>query len=143
MKKKIAIPSSLKNIKHTVDEVITMLKAIEAEESDIFDIRLSLEEVLINAIRYGNESNEKLSVVIDLTLDGKKVIVTVKDQGRGFDYIHLPDPTREENLLKGRGRGVFLIKHLMDGVEFNKKGNHVTMTKYLKKKDLLKHKREE
>lgn len=132
MKKNIAIPSNLKYIKHTVDEILGYLKAVKIEESDIFDIRLSLEEALINAIKYGNQFNERLTVDIDFTHNNNEVIIAVEDKGKGFDYHNLPDPTREKNLLKAKGRGVFLIKHLMGKVEFNKKGNRITMTKYLR-----------
>jgi serine/threonine-protein kinase RsbW len=130
--KRISIASNFKNIGQAVNEVLHLLKDIKANESDIFDIRLSLEEALINAIKYGNKFDEQLTVDIEFIHNHSKVTITIKDQGDGFDYHSLPDPTKEENLLKARGRGVFLIKHLMDKVEFNKKGNHLTMTKYLK-----------
>lgn len=133
MNKKITIPSNLKNIRPAVDEILDYLKSIETEESLIFDIRLSLEEALINAIRYGNRFNENLTVDVDFTHNGNKVIIAVEDKGKGFDYRNLPDPTKEENLLKLKGRGLFLIRHLMDDVEFNRKGNRITMAKFLRK----------
>jgi len=138
LKKRIIIPSNLRNIKHVVNTILALVKDMRVEESGIFDIRLSLEEVLINAIKYGNRSDERLSVTIDITLDAKKIIVTVEDKGEGFDYTNMPDPTKEENLLKAGGRGLFLVNHLMDDTEFNKKGNRITMTKYFKKKGLSK-----
>lgn len=134
MNKKITIHSNLKNIRHVVDEVLGYLQSIKTEESLIFDIRLSLEEALINAIRFGNRLNENLTVDVDFTHNGNKIIIAVEDKGKGFDYRNLPDPTREENLLKLKGRGIFLIRHLMDNVEFNKKGNRITMTKHLRRK---------
>lgn len=133
VKKKIIIPSNLKNIKHAVDEILDYLKSIEVEGSVIFDIRLGLEEALINAVKYGNRFNESLTVDVDFTHNGNKVIIAVEDKGNGFDYRNLPDPTREENLLKPKGRGIFLIKHLMDDVEFNRRGNCITMVKFLMK----------
>jgi len=136
LKKRIIIPSNLKNIKHVVNTILALIRDMKVEESGIFDIRLSLEEVLINAIKYGNGSDERLSVTIDITLDAKKIVVTVEDRGEGFDYANMPDPTKEENLLKTGGRGIFLVNHLMDETEFNKKGNRITMTKYFKKRGL-------
>jgi len=62
-----------------------------------------------------------------------KISISVEDKGTGFDHNKVPDPTKEENLLMGNGRGVFLIKHLMDEVRFNKKGNRLTMVKHLEK----------
>lgn len=133
VKKKIIIPSNLKNIKPAVDEILDYLKSIEVEGSLIFDIRLGLEEALINAVKYGNRFNESLTAEVEFTHNGNKVIIAVEDKGNGFDYRNLPDPTREENLLKPKGRGIFLIKHLMDDVEFNRRGNRITMVKFLMK----------
>lgn len=133
VKKKIIIPSNLKNIKPAVDEILDYLKSIEVEGSLIFDIRLGLEEALINAVKYGNRFNKSLTVEVEFTHNGNKVIIAVEDKGNGFDYRNLPDPTREENLLKPKGRGIFLIKHLMDDVEFNRRGNRITMVKFLMK----------
>ena len=132
MNKHISIPSRLSDIKEAVEEAIALLKRLKAEESDIFDIRLSLEEALINAIKYGNKLNEGLPVSVEISHNGNKYTLAVEDKGEGFDYKNLPDPTKEENLLKSKGRGVFLIRHLMDKVEFNEKGNRIIMTKYLK-----------
>jgi serine/threonine-protein kinase RsbW len=133
MNKTITIPGSLLNIKSAVEEVIALLKTLKADESDIFDIRLSLEESLINAIKYGNKLNEDLTVLVEVSCNGNKFTLSVEDKGNGFDYKGLPDPTNEENLLKTKGRGVFLMKHLMDKIEFNQKGNLITMTKHLKR----------
>jgi len=133
--KQINVKSSLKNIRHVVDEVIGMLNSLKADESDIFDIRLSMEEALINAMKYGNKFDERLDVSVEFGCKENKFILSIEDRGGGFDYKNMPDPTNEENLLKGRGRGVFLILRLMDSVEFNKKGNRITMIKYLKTKN--------
>jgi len=134
MNKKLSIASDFKKIRQAVDEVITLLKDLHAGESDTFDIRLCLEEALINAIKYGNRFDKKLEVLIDFKYADNKISISVEDKGNGFDYNKIPDPTKEENLLKGNGRGIFLIRHLMDEVRFNKKGNRLVMIKYLKKK---------
>jgi serine/threonine-protein kinase RsbW len=59
----------------------------------------------------------------------------MRDEGDGFDYKNLPDPTLEENLQELKGRGVYLIRRLMDEVVFNEAGNQITMIKKLKKGD--------
>lgn len=129
----MTVPSSFKEIKEAASAITGLLKNAKADEADIFDIRLSLEEALINAAKYGNKLDERRNISIDLTIAGNKVTIAIEDEGEGFDHNSLPDPTKEENLLKPSGRGVFLIKHLMDRVEYNKKGNRITITKYLKK----------
>jgi len=117
-----------------VDEIIILLRGLHADESDTFDIRLCLEEALINAIKYGNKFDKNLDVLVECSCSENKISISVQDKGKGFDYSKIPDPTKEENLLVGHGRGVFLIKHLMDELRFNEKGNRLTMTKYLKRK---------
>ena len=133
MNKQLSVASDLKKIRHAVDEIIIMLKGLQVDESDMFDIRLCLEEALINAIKYGNRFDKDLEVLIDFACVNDKINISVEDKGTGFDHNKVPDPTKEENLLMGSGRGVFLIKHLMDEVRFNKKGNRLTMVKHLKK----------
>ena len=133
MNKQLSVASDLKKIRHAVDEIIIMLKGLQVDESDVFDIRLCLEEALINAIKYGNKFDKDLEVKIDFAYVNDKINISVEDKGIGFDHKKVPDPTKEENLLMGNGRGVFLIKHLMDEVRFNKKGNRLTMVKHLKK----------
>ena len=140
MNRRINIPSRISDIRYAVDEVLALLKEIKAEESVVFDIRLSLEEALINAIKYGNRFDERLSVDIDFLHNDNKVTITVEDKGGGFDYNGIPDPTKEDNLLKSKGRGIFLIRHLMDNVEYNEKGNRIIMTKYLRKENSPTHK---
>ena len=58
--------------------------------------------------------------------------VSIEDKGSGFVYKHLPDPAVRKNLLKTKGRGIYLMKHLMDEVFFNRDGNRITMIKYLR-----------
>ncbi|MFC1807010.1 ATP-binding protein [Candidatus Omnitrophota bacterium] len=134
MIKRLDVASDLKNVDKMGKKIVEILKKAKIDESDVFDLRLSLEEALVNAIKYGNKLDSSINVSIDLSVDNKKVTISVEDCGEGFDHQGLPNPTQENNLLKPRGRGVFLIKHLMDLVKYNKKGNRVTMTKYLKNK---------
>jgi serine/threonine-protein kinase RsbW len=131
MNRQISIASDLGSIRHAVDQVVNALNHIEADASDVFDIRLCLEEALINAIKYGNKFDKKKKVAIDFTVKNKTASLSITDSGKGFDYELLPDPTTDENILRGSGRGVFLIRHLMDKVQFNEKGNSLTMIKYL------------
>ena len=71
-------------------------------------------------------------VYVDLKADSKSIEMVVTDQGDGFDYEDIPDPTTDENIYKTYGRGIFLIKKLMDGVEFFDGGRSIKMIKYFK-----------
>ena len=130
----IKIPSNFKYIKDISSKVVDFLKQARSniDQSLLFDVRLCIEEALINAIKHGNKMNQRLTVAVNYKINGDKLVVVIEDEGGGFNYKHLPDPTKENNLLRGSGRGVYLIHHLMDEVTYNKKGNQLTLVKYLK-----------
>ncbi len=132
MNRQIIITSDISNIRHAADEIIGMLNQANSDPSDVFDIRLSLEEALINAIKYGNNFDKTKKVLIKFKLKKSRASLSVKDSGKGYNYKNIPDPTKDENILRGSGRGVFLIKHLMDEIAFNKTGSSITMVKHLK-----------
>ena len=132
IKKKIEIPSDIKYIEKVREEILGHLERFKVEESIQFDIRLAIEEAVRNAIEHGNPPNKGLSVVVSYCVDKDKIEVTVEDQGEGFDFKKVPDPRTEDNIMKGGGRGVFLIHKLMDKVTYNKKGNIITITKFFK-----------
>jgi len=127
------IPSDTKRIREASSEIEKFLRSVNADDSLIFDIRLSVEEAIKNAIIHGNKSNEKLPVLISYSLDDGRFRMEVEDQGKGFDPASVPDPTTEENLLKASGRGVFLIEKLMDEVKYNERGNKIFMVKSIRK----------
>lgn len=130
----------IKNDSHLLKEVskklISALKARNVHEDIIFDIHVAFEEALRNAMIHGNKDNPVKKVIIDIEWTDGTVMLTVEDEGDGFDPDSLPDPTLSENLLKERGRGVYLMKHLMDGVTYQNEGRKVIMIKYLNRKHL-------
>lgn len=83
-------------------------------------ITLALREAINNAILYGNgnDPSKMVEIVMDLVAKDELLIIKVWDEGTGFDVNSLVDPTKEENLLKPRGRGIFLIKQFVDKVDF-------------------------
>ena len=127
------IPSDLRIVKKTSFKILNYLKDLSLDEYTLFRIVLSAEEALINAITYGNKSNRKLPVQIKVIKKPDQVEITIKDQGTGFNYKNLPDPTDDENLPLPCGRGLFIIKKLMDNVSFSDNGSCIKMVKYFKK----------
>jgi serine/threonine-protein kinase RsbW len=128
------IPSKLENVAPFIREVLVLMKKFHLSEEETFHIKLSLEEALTNAMRHGNKLDPSLFVDVDLDVDDDKVIVKVKDQGEGFDEARLGDPTTGENNQKPGGRGVFLIRRLMNEVEYFDGGRGVKMIKFVAKK---------
>jgi serine/threonine-protein kinase RsbW len=130
---KLSVASELKNVKGASQEVLESLSSFDLPSNDMLDIRLCLEEAIINSMKYGNNLNPDLPVEIQYSVKEGMLKITISDQGKGFDYKNLPDPTLEENLQELKGRGVYLIKRLMDEVSFNESGNQITMIKRINK----------
>jgi serine/threonine-protein kinase RsbW len=87
-----------------------------------------LSEAVINGIVHGNRQSPEKKVYIKLeVIENKRLIFTVSDEGEGFDFNNLPDPTAPENLENLTGRGVFIIKKLADQCIFNSKGNELEL----------------
>ena len=125
------IPSDPKYIKRASAKLIGALKKLKLSKETLFDIRLCLEEAVVNAIKYGNKLDSRLPVVISYAISGGKLEITVRDQGKGFNYKTTPDPRSDTNILKHGGRGIFLIKNLMDEVRYNDSGNELKMIKFI------------
>ena len=87
-----------------------------------------LSEAVINGIVHGNRQDPEKKVYINLeVIEDKRLIFTISDEGEGFDFNNLPDPTAPENLENLTGRGVFIIKKLADQCIFNSKGNELEL----------------
>jgi serine/threonine-protein kinase RsbW len=91
------------------------------------NFRVAVTEVLANAILYGNRRDPRKRVRIEVFLDAARVRVRVTDEGPGFDPGTVPDPTLPVNLERPGGRGIFLVRRLMDRVEYNARGNAVLL----------------
>ncbi|MFC1674839.1 ATP-binding protein [Candidatus Omnitrophota bacterium] len=124
---------ALEDVLGFVADFIKKLEPFKINKDKLFDIKLCLSEALINAVKYGNKMDKNKPVLLKLAASVDSVKIEVKDQGSGFDWNSLPSPIDNHNLDKLTGRGVFLIKNLMDKVEFSDGGSRIRMVKYLKK----------
>ncbi|MCX5715605.1 MAG: ATP-binding protein, partial [Candidatus Omnitrophica bacterium] len=114
IKKTFTIKSDLKAMHPAVDEILHFLKERNVSHEIQHDVKLAADEAIINAIKHGNKFNEALPVVVDLECSAKMIRISVEDKGKGYDRSKVPDPTSEENIERGHGRGVYLIKKIMD-----------------------------
>lgn len=104
----------------TVEEFVNYFaKDIGIDESRMNGLLLAVTEATTNAIIHANKSDLSKLVKIDAKVENRKLIITVKDEGLGFDPLKVPDPTEPENLLKDSGRGVYLMKFYMDDLKYN------------------------
>ena len=92
------------------------------------NILIALSEAVNNAIIHGNKNVVEKEALVEAFFDNNLLVFTVTDQGEGFNFLNLPDPTLPENLEKPQGRGVFLMNHLSDGVVYQEPGNSVEIS---------------
>ena len=115
-----------------ISSVLDQLKReVPLSEDETFNIRLALEESLTNAVKHGNKFNPALMVNVEVEYKNGRLTMTVKDQGAGFDFDHVPDPTLEERRMLTCGRGICLMRKIMDKVEFSNGGRRIQMVKSL------------
>jgi len=127
---KIEIPSLSENIR-IIESFIDNAKEEFNLDDDIYgNIMIAVTEGVNNAIQHGNKNDKTKNVSISLTLDEGQIIFRIRDQGEGFDHHNLPDPTSPENISKPGGRGIFLMRHLCDGVNFIDNGRVVELIFY-------------
>jgi serine/threonine-protein kinase RsbW len=124
----LRVPSSVVHIDDAVRLVVEHVESRFADPHSVrFNVRVALCEALANAILYGNRNDPAKTVDLRARYGPRTVEIHVTDEGPGFDPETVPDPTLPENLERADGRGVFLIRRLMDEVRFNEKGNSVCM----------------
>jgi serine/threonine-protein kinase RsbW len=127
----IEIPSLPENIR-IVESFIDNAKDKYELDDDIYgNIMIAVTESVNNAIMHGNKQNKNKNVSLSVLFDDSTVKFTIQDQGAGFDFHNLPDPTAPENISKPGGRGIFLMKNLCDEVAFKEEGRSVELTFYL------------
>ena len=122
------ITSSSDNIRLVERLVEDVCEVFNVNEDNYGNILIALTEAVNNAIYHGNEGNPKKQIKIGFESGDKNIKFSVADEGKGFDYDSLPDPTDPPNIDKTNGRGVFLMKNLADKVEFNNNGQEVFLT---------------
>jgi serine/threonine-protein kinase RsbW len=127
----IEVPSILENIR-IVESFIENARAMYHIDEDIYgNILVAVTESVNNAIQHGNKYDKEKNVTIALWAEEDKLKFIITDEGEGFDFNNLPDPTAPENINKTSGRGIFLMKHLTDEVDYSDSGKTVSLTFYM------------
>ncbi len=127
----IQVPSLAENIR-MIESFIDNAKEKYNLDEDIYgNIMIAVTEAVNNAIKHGNSGDKSKNVLLSLFLEENVIKFQIKDEGTGFDYENLPDPTTPENLEKPGGRGIFLMKNLADEVQFKNQGSEVEISFYM------------
>ncbi len=124
----LQLPSRIDSIT-TLENFIDSLSVKYNFDDEIYaNVLTCLSEAVVNAITHGNRENPDKKVYVNLeVIEEKRLIFTISDEGEGFDFNTLPDPTAPENLENLTGRGVFIIKRLADQCIFNSRGNELEL----------------
>lgn len=127
MEKVLKIGSKIENLRK-VEKLVDDLSTEFNISADIYgNILIASLEAANNAILHGNKLDEAKQVTIVFSIDDKKLRIKIDDEGNGFDYKNVPDPTAPENIENVNGRGIFLMEKLSDKIEFTRNGATVEL----------------
>jgi len=125
---RLVLPARVEAIETALEEMMLIVEQNESSCGDPAEIRLALREALNNALRHGNKMDPSKKIHFSYSLNPQQGLwVMIRDEGSGFNPDVVPDPTQPENLDRTGGRGVFLMRNLMDEVEFRDGGREVHM----------------
>ena len=128
MEKVINIASRVENLRE-VEKLVDDVSVACKMSSEVYgNVLIATLEAANNAILHGNKLDERKDVNIEFKWDIEKLELVVTDQGKGFNFKSVPDPTAPGNVEKVNGRGVFLMEKLSDNISFKENGRKVSLT---------------
>jgi serine/threonine-protein kinase RsbW len=125
---RLVFKSDIKNINLVERLIDDLLKKYDLKDEVYGKVLLSVVEAVNNAIVHGNKMDIEKDVILEYEIDDSKIDFVITDMGEGFDYNNIPDPTKPENIEKTHGRGIFLMNHLADEIEFQNNGSVVKLS---------------
>jgi serine/threonine-protein kinase RsbW len=128
------LDSTLESVDVAEEIVLKAARELGIQEDDLDQIGVAIRECMVNAVVHGNRYNAKKRVHLTVETTPTSLIVTIGDEGEGFDINSLPDPLAEENLLRQSGRGLLLIRAFMDDFDLHPRpggGTEVRIVKNL------------
>ena len=127
------LESSLESVNKVEETAEQMAKKAGIDEDEVFRVAMAVREAAVNAVLHGNSYDPDKRITASFENTGDALVIRIADQGKGLDPETLPDPLAPENLLRGSGRGIFLIRSFMDEVHFKllHPGTELTLIKHL------------
>ena len=128
---------ALSSTMDSVSEVEAAAEKFAAEagldEDERFRTTMAVREAAVNAVLHGNDYDPAKQIAVSFENDGRDLVIKIRDEGKGLDPATLPDPLAPDNLMRGTGRGIFLIRSFMDEVHFRQlhPGTELTLVKHL------------
>ena len=124
---KISLASESSSLLILEDWINALCELYQVSVEQYGNVLIALTEAANNAIIHGNKNSNDKKTEIEYNIQDNTIAFTITDEGSGFDYNDLPDPTSPENIEKPQGRGIFLMNHLADEVSFIDPGNMVEL----------------
>jgi len=123
----LEIPADIEAMAQVETLIDTVCTKLGVNEDFYGNVLIAVTEAVTNAIDHGSNKNKSLDVRVLVGDELKEFCFNIKDEGRGFDFLNLADPTAPDNILKENGRGIFLMRNLADDVVFEDGGRSVNI----------------
>lgn len=130
----MTLPSNSKSIGRVEGFIKKIEEKTPLDEIQTHKLMVSLTEAVNNAIIHGNKSDKMKKVTVVCEFQREQLVITISDQGKGFMLNKVKNPLKEENLMRTSGRGIFLMRTLMDKVEYEMGANGAVVTLVLELK---------
>ena len=129
IRRRVYFPSTLESISAAVTVIVEVARRCGCASDQEADLEIALREALANAVIHGNGKDERKGVFVRCYGGADKTLVLVRDEGAGFEPKEIPDPRGNDRLQLDHGRGLFLMRALMDQVEYRRRGCEVLLFK--------------
>ena len=136
-KKTLSLESTIDQLNKVEGLIDELHESGHLPESVYGNALVAVTEAFLNAYNHGNAEDHSKRIFLDISIDDSQVNIMVSDEGNGFNYKQLPDPSSEENIEKVSGRGLFIIKNLADELKFEREGATLVMTFQTTPKDIV------
>lgn len=127
------LPSNRKEISKFESLLIEINNEFGMAMEKFINFQIASSEAIVNAIVHGNKQNPDKKVYVDIDTSNEKITLIIKDEGEGFEVEKLPDPTDESNLFKESGRGIYIIRSLVDEFKIESNSSGTTMVLIMRK----------
>ena len=135
--KSLSLDSTIDRLSQVEGLIDELYEGGQLTESVYGNVLVAVTEAFLNAHNHGNAEDTSKRIDLEFVISDSQVVIKVSDEGLGFDFEQLPDPTSAENIEKVSGRGLFIIKNLSDELEFERDGATLVMTFQKTPKDVV------
>jgi serine/threonine-protein kinase RsbW len=125
----ITFPAHVDGIAAVVEKVVALARQLHGETDKEQEIALALTEALANAVKHGSKNDPSLKVQCEVIAEGSALTIIVRDSGPGFDPSSVANPLESAGLTADHGRGLHMIRQLVDEVRFERRGAEIRMVK--------------